>query len=188
MVNENVDIASLLSVSAGELLAKAYQIHTEMKKYARNSDSYFELRSKERVVCIQGVILFQASMEAMINEEIENEPKLKVIKKKSDELNSKFKILSFKNKWELAFEVLGVPKNCTTYLEKYLKFYIKFRVPITHAKSRYVEAEKFNFTNVYEGIKNGYYAVESFYTHLIKFSKEHTWKEFCKKVQIPEIS
>jgi hypothetical protein len=124
-------------------------------------------------------------MEAMINEEIENEPKLKTIKLESDELNSKFKILSFKNKWEMAFSVLKIPEQKKDYLISYLKFYIKYRVPITHARSRYVDAEKFNFLNVYDGVKNGYLTVEAFYTSLSKFSKEHSWEEFKKKSTLP---
>ena len=186
MVNENIDIAMVLSISAGKHLVNAHTLHTEMTKEGLVQEEYFRLRALERDACIQAVILFQSSMEAIINEELESEPKLHLVKREEDALNKKFKMLSFKNKWTRAFEVLQVEKNANKYLDSYLKFYIKFRVPITHAKSRFVDAEKFNFLNVYTGIKNGYLAVESFYGTLKKYTTDHTWKRFIVTCGLPD--
>jgi len=186
MVNENIDIAMILSNTAGKLLSQAYILHKQMSETDHNDKEYFLLRGKEREICIEVVILFQASMEAMINEEITNEKKLRSVQKESERLSNKFKVLSFKNKWQLSFKALAISSKEVNYLEKYLLFYIKFRVPITHAKSRYVNAELFNFLNIYDGVKNGYLAIEAFYRHLEKHSFEHRWKEFAKKSSLPE--
>lgn len=186
MVNENIDIAMILSTNAGKRLAEAYKLHQEMISSQLSPQTYFELRSQEREACIETVILFQASLEAMINEEISSEKKLQSIKKENEELNKKFKALSFKNKWQKSFEVLKTSAREKKYLANYLQFYISFRVPITHAKSRYINAELFNYLNVYDGLKNGYLSVEVFYKKLEKFSSEHTWKKFSKMCSLPE--
>jgi hypothetical protein len=185
MVDDKIDIAKILSLKAGEHLSRVYEFHKEMSTHQLQDQEYFALRRKEIESCIEAVILFQASLEAIINEELESDKKLEKVKKENDDLNKKFKMLSFKNKWLRTFAVLKIDKASEKYLENYLDFYIKFRIPITHARSRYVNAEQFNFPNVYSGIKNGYLFLEKFYQCLHKFEEEHSWNYFCITCNLP---
>jgi hypothetical protein len=107
------------------------------------------------------------------------------VKNENEELNKKFKMLSFKNKWEKTFKILKMDSTANEYLEKYIKFYIKYRTPITHPKSRYFDAENFNFPTIFQGIRNGYCALEYFYKRLGRFEEEHSWNNFCLQTQLP---
>lgn len=167
-----IDIAQLLTERAGRHLAQAY-------RYSQQ-----RLLQEESHACIEAVIMFQASMEAVINEEIESHRLLSGIRDENEELFKKFRSLSFKNKWERSFVVLGLADG-TQYLYQYLQFYSNYRVPITHPQSRYVDVSHFQFHPVYEGIHNGWCAAHELLTKLEKKYSQETWEEFCKKCELP---
>ena len=160
-----IDIARLLLNRAGFSLAEAQTAHV-----ANNEQI-------ESECAIQAVILFQAAIEAIVNEEIFNHPLLETVKKEEEELNKRLKSLSFKNKWKKVYDALQIKEQ--EYLDNYLHFYSHFRVPITHPKSRYISIEKYSYKHVYEGLENGWFTVQLLYAIL---GKELTsWKEFCKQ-------
>ncbi len=161
-----IDIATFLFEKAKQhiKLAKSYQ--TKKKD-----------EMKEAHECIQAIILFQTGMEAFINEEIESEKKLASIKKQKDSLASIYKTLSFKNKWEMAFDALNIKKR--TPLHSYMTFYSIYRILISHPKSRYISLENYEYEKVYEGLKNGWESMQLLFQELGKTMK--SWNEFYKK-------
>ena len=131
-----VDIARLLTNASGKQLALAYQSH-QIKDTTAETEH-----------CIQALILFQAGMEAIINEEIHNHGLLAEVRQENEDLFVRFKSLSFKNKWYRSYEVLQIKE--TEYLKEYVLFYSQYRVPITHPKSIYLSLEKYRFTKIYK--------------------------------------
>jgi len=158
-----IDIAELLALQAVQHLAKAYNF-----KSAEND-------LEESGQCIQAIILFQVCMEAVINEEIERAAPLLPIKKENKELSGKFKSLSFKNKWEKAFDLLEIHKR--KELRDYFTFYTRYRVLLSHPKSRYVSLDNYMFDKVYAGIKSGWDAMQIMYAVLGK--SKISWEEIC---------
>ena len=161
-----IDIAELLVLQAVRHLSKSYISKSEKD----------ELKEAEQ--CIQSIILFQVAMEAVINEEIEHAKPLLSIKKENTELSSKFKSLSFKNKWEKVFDTLSIRKR--KELRDYFMFYSRYRILISHPKSRYVSLKNYQFEKVYEGIKNGWNAMQLLYVALGK--SKISWEEICREV------
>lgn len=161
-----IDIATFLFEKAKQhiKLSKSYQ--------TKKNDEM-----KEAHECIQAIILFQTGMEAFINEEIESEKKLVSVKKQKDSLASKYKTLSFKNKWEMAFDVLRIKKQSP--LKSYITFYSNYRILISHPKSRYISLENYEYEKVYEGLKSGWESMQILFEHLGKMMK--SWDEFYKK-------
>jgi hypothetical protein len=146
-------------------------------KLAKSFQSKKNDEMKEAHECIQTIILFQTGMEAFINEEIESERKLLPVKKEQDDLASKYKTLSFKNKWEQAFDALKIKKR--EPLQKYLAFYSSYRILISHPKSRYISLENYEYEKVYDGIKSGWESMQLLFEALGKTMK--SWNEFYKK-------
>lgn len=161
-----IDIAELLINQSIEHLVEA-------SKLIKVDDEFAEAQE-----CIQAVILFQVAMEAIINEEIERSPLLKEVKKENAALSTKYKSLSFRNKWERAFDVLKIRKR--KELKEYFKFYGRYRVLVSHPKSRYISLSEYQYENVYQGIKNGWMTIELLYMGLGK--TRILWKEMCEKV------
>ncbi len=159
-----IDIAELLVTNSIRHLVAASVFHTSKDHIAESEE------------CIQSVLLFQVAMEAIINEEIERAKPLEPLKKENKELARKFKSLTFRNKWERTFDLLEIKKR--KELNFYLKFYGKYRNLVSHPKSRYVSLEHYDFKKVYEGIKNGWLAVDHLYLTLGK--TRISWEEVCR--------
>ena len=149
-----IDIAELLIHNAMSHLAKA------SKQYSAKD------QLGESEACIQSVLLFQVAMEAIINEEIERAKPLETLKKENKELSRKFKSLTFRNKWERTFDLLEIRKR--NELNTYIAFYGKYRNLVSHPKSRYVSVGNYDYEKVYEGIQNGWLAVDILYEVLGK--------------------
>lgn len=161
-----IDIAELLVTQSIEHLVEASQLVSVENEFAEAQE------------CIQAVILFQVAMEAIINEEIERSSLLKDIKKENADLSTKYKSLSFKNKWERTFDVLKIPKR--KELNEYLKFYSRYRILVSHPKSRYISLKEYDYKNVYKGIRSGWITIELLFTGLGK--SRVSWEEMCKEV------
>lgn len=141
-------------------------------KFQKNGKSSDLIRETEE--SIQAIVLFQSAMEAVITEEIENEPLLEPIKKQNLALFSKHKSLSFKNKWEKTFEILAI-KNKKS-LEKYVTFYSTHRIPISHPKSRFISVEPYSSLQIEAGIQSGWEAMQELFKTLGK--ETMSWKKF----------
>lgn len=167
-----IDIAFLLAEKAGKHLSQAYL-------YAQSGE-----HRKESEECIEAVIIFQASMEAVINEEIESHRGLKLVREENEELYRRFRSLSFKNKWERAYVAVDLQDELH-YLSSYFEFYTKYRVPITHPQSRYEDISEFNWQSVYKGIQSGWYAAHVLLAKLEKQYSQDTWEDYCNKCGLP---
>lgn len=161
-----IDIAELLITQAIEHLVTASKLVSPNEDFAEAEE------------CIQAVILFQVAMEAIINEEIERSPLLKEVKKENAALSTKYKSLSFRNKWERAFDVLQIRKR--QELKEYFTFYAKYRILVSHPKSRYISLDQYDYKNVYKGIKNGWKTIELLYVGLGK--SRISWEEMSENV------
>ncbi len=128
--------------------------------------------------CIQAVILFQVAMEAIINEEIERSPLLKEVKKENAALSTKYKSLSFKNKWERAFDVMKIRKK--KELNEYFTFYSRYRILVSHPKSRYISLDQYDYENVYKGIRSGWKTIELLFLGLKK--SRVSWEEMSREI------
>ncbi len=146
-------------------------------KLAKSLQSKKNDEMKEAHECIQAIILFQTGMEAFINEEIESEKKLLPVKKEQNDLGTKYKTLSFKNKWEMAYDSLKIKKRES--MHAYLSFYSNYRILISHPKSRYISLENYEYEKVYEGLKSGWESMQLLFESLGKTMK--SWNEFYKK-------
>jgi len=142
------------------------------------------LTKEEAEACIEAVILFQSSMEAVINEEIERHKHLTEVKKEKDLRLRRYRNLSFKNRWMKSYDELGMDPTKGS-LADYLEFYNEFRVTITHPTSRYVNIQKYNFENVYEGVRSGWLAMELLYEKLDKVHAEYSWEMYCTNCGLP---
>lgn len=158
-----IDIAHLLTSAAGNHLSLAYQA----KEVKQTVSEINEL--------IQAVLLFQAAMESIINEEIHNHELLVHVRDEEQYLNTKFRSLSFKNKWRKSYEELHIKD--AEYLELYLHFYTLYRVQITHPKSRSLPLKKYRYKKIYEGLQNGWYASQMLFAILGK--ELVSWEDFC---------
>lgn len=159
------DIARLLFSCAGSHL-----------RTASEADS----PETEERSCIQGVILFQTGMEAVINEEINNHPLLEEVRTEELELNKRYKSLSFKNKWKRAYDVLQIRDD--EHLLAYLTFYSQYRSPISHPRSRYLNLDEYRFSRIISGIESGWYAMQLLFAIL---GKDLTsWEEFCRNAEL----
>jgi|GEM_PF-6199690 len=163
-----IDIANLLISAAGKQLAHAHEA------YKKKNISY------EIEECIQSIILFQAGLEAIINDEIANHPLLSPVKAEEHDLNMHYKSLSFKNKWTKSYEALQIRE--LEYLNVYLDFYSRYRIPITHPKRRYVSLSTYRFKKIYKGIENGWYAVQLLYAVL--GTGLTSWEDFCNQYNL----
>lgn len=181
---EEVDIAQVLSLKAGRHLGEAYKLHRQLKGHKPDNQEIQQLTKLEAEACIEAVILFQSSMEAVINEEIERHKHLLAVKKEKDKRLTRFRNLSFKNRWMKSFDELGMDPTIGP-LGDYIEFYNDFRVTITHPKSRFVNIERYSFENVYEGIRSGWFAIELLYEKLDKESPEYSWEAYCKNCVLP---
>ncbi|HRN70050.1 MAG TPA: hypothetical protein PLS49_02590 [Candidatus Woesebacteria bacterium] len=161
-----IDIAELLITQAIEHLVAASKLVSPNHEFIEAEE------------CIQAVILFQVAMEAIINEEIERAPLLKEVKKENLALSTKYKSLSFRNKWERAFDVLQIRKR--KELKEYFNFYGRYRVLVSHPKSRYISLDQYDYENVCKGIKNGWMTIELLYMGLGK--TRVSWEEMIKEV------
>jgi hypothetical protein len=178
-----IDIGHVLAKKAGLHLVSARDFAQQITHKDINEESLVA-RGNEIEQCIEAVILFQAAMEAVINEEIDSHQMLVKVKEENELLYKKFRSLSFKNKWERSFEVLTI-KDKGGCLKNYLQFYTSFRVPITHPRSRYIQVDNLTFENVYEGMKSGWKAAELLYRKLKKKNILGTWEDFCIEIGLP---
>lgn len=182
---QNVDIAYILSMKAGKHLSDAYNLHKELQE--KHTSKEIELISRlEAESCIESVILFQTAMEAVINEEIERHRNLSEVKKERDERLKRFRNLSFKNRWMKSYDELGMDPTIGS-LADYFEFYNEYRVSITHPTSRFINIEKYNFQNVYDGIKAGWNAIEILYKKLDETHPHPSWEKFCQECNIPSL-
>ncbi len=129
--------------SAFRLLKIAYDIESE---YATNSkkleslpwgrSGYLQVTGRNQYLTTDmfrissaSIMMFQAMMEALINDSLEREPALSNVNKSS-----------FRSKWETALETLG--QDTSTFLKYHKDIYKKYRNPILHPKD--VELKSFN--------------------------------------------
>lgn len=185
MPSEHVDIAETLIRRAGKRLGEAYAAFWEASTPGIVDYKLVQLRQKEVESCIQAILLFQAGMEAIINEEINTNKGLISVRKEREFHQKRVRDLSFKNKWENSFKAMKI-EDKQKYLEQYLEFYRDFRVPITHPKNRYLDVSGYRFPSVYQALRNGWMAFMSFASGWEKNAMDQSWENFCAESNLPE--
>lgn len=188
------DIARFCGLKAGEMLFHAYQSVCKAKQlieYNYNPLDYQNLsiqlaseRQNEFQFCIQAVILFQASMEAIINQVITTQPDTKEFIEAS--LKKKWYQASFKDKWCKTLKKQKIElKNFEKYHEN---IYRTLRNNVVHPKNRYsVEnAEKFIFPDVYLGFQHGWLAFAFLSQAVGSPHDNNSWDIYCNICHLPE--
>ncbi len=183
-MTQQVDIAELLVRRAGKRLGDAYARFWEQTSPNLQEFDQKHLREKEAEACIETVLMFQAGMEAMINEEISTNKELIGVRKEREYLQKRLKDMSFKNKWEQSYQALEI-EDTSQHLEQYLEFYRHFRVPITHPKNRYFDISEYTFPKIYHGIRSGWLAYMAFSTNWEPEAREDSWEQFCEENNVP---
>ncbi len=184
-MQRHVDIAETLIRRAGKRLGEAYAAFWEASSPKIEDFKTTQLLQKESESCIEAILLFQAGMEAIINEEINTNKKLIGVRKEREYHQKRVRDLSFKNKWENSYKALKVT-DTEKYLERYLDFYRDFRVPITHPNNRYLDVAAYRFPEVYKGIRNGWMAFMTLASGWEHDAKEQSWARFCEEANLPE--
>lgn len=185
MQSEPIDIAETLIRKAGKRLGESYAFFWEGASPGLSDYQLLKLRQNEAESSIEALLLFQAGMEAIINEEISTNRKLAGVRKEREFHQKRVRDLSFKNKWENSYKALEL-EDSKKYLESYLEFYRDFRVPITHPRNRYFDVALYKFPRVYEGIRNGWMAFMSLSTSWEDKAKAQSWEDFCTECNLPE--
>jgi len=120
------------------------------------------------------IMMFQAMMEALINDSLEHETKLDFISKDA----------SFRDKWRRA---LGTLAKDTAPFERYhTSIYTKFRNPFVHPKRvEMASFDQLSFAALRAGYREGWAAYESLYDGLGHPLDADSWGTMCKVHQIP---
>lgn len=181
---EKIDIAEMLIRRAGKRLGDAYARFFEQSSPNIEDFDLQLMREKEAEACIESVLLFQSGMEAMINEEITTNKMLQSVRRERDSLQKRLKDMSFKNKWEQSYAAMEL-EDKDEYLERYLDFYRKYRVPITHPRNRYFDISEYRFPLVYEGLRNGWMAFMALSTNWEETARQDSWEQFCEECNLP---
>lgn len=168
--------------SAFRLLRIVCDIETEhrtvlhgLTKVPYGQSEYLELDGRTwhltkdmfRISCAS-IMMFQAMMEAIINDSLERENALSDIKKKD----------TFYNKWTGALR--AVEASTTSFATYKTDIYDKFRIPMLHPKN--VELNTFDelsFKFLLAGYKNGWLAFEALHAGLGHPHDADSWITMC---------
>ncbi len=199
------DIAKFCGLEAGKILSYAYQSVCQGKQlieYNSKPLDYHNLsielaskRQNEFQFCIKAVILFQASMEAIINQVISTQPDTKEFIEAS--LKKKWYQASFKDKWCKTLKKQKI--ELKNFKEYHKNIYQTLRNNVVHPRYRYLgepddssdekfifPADKFIFSNVYSGFKNGWLAFASL-SQVVGYPHDNnSWDIYCDICHLPK--
>ena len=190
---DDFDIAKFCGLEAGKMLSYAYQSVCEGKQiieYNYNPLDYHNLsielafkRQNEFQFCIKAVILFQASMEAIINQAITTKSDIKEL---IEVKYNKKKKPTFQDKWEKTLEKYEI--ELENFKEYHENIYRNLRNNVVHPDNRYSvkNAEKFIFSNVYSGFKNGWLAFASLSQAVGYPHDNNSWDIYCDICHLPK--
>ena len=182
------DVARHHGHSAFRLLRIVYEIDQEssrirdrMREVPREDAEYLKLlilvehqTTDMFRLSAASIMMFQAMMEALINDSLEREAKLGSVSKNA----------SFRDKWCGALETLA--KDTASFERYNADVYTKFRNPLVHPKR--VEMDSFDdlsFAALHAGYRAGWAAYESLYDGLGHPLDADSWGTICKVHQIP---
>ncbi|MEE8473642.1 MAG: hypothetical protein V3S82_10785 [Dehalococcoidia bacterium] len=120
-------------------------------------------------------MMFQAMMEALINDSLEREPALSNVDKEG----------SFRSKWETALGELE--QDASTFSMYFNDIYKKYRNPIVHPID--IELRSFNdisFMEILKGYYNGWDAFSKLYDGLCQPHDPDSWKTMCQTYRLSE--
>jgi hypothetical protein len=182
------DVALHHGHSAFRLLKIAYDIESEytgnskkLKSLPWGKSDYLQVSVQNQFLTTDmfrissaSIMMFQAMMEALINDSLEREPALSDVDKGS-----------FRSKWETALETLK--QDAGTFLKYFDAIYRKYRNPIVHPKD--IELKSFNdisFLEILNGYYNGWDAFSKLYDGLCHPHDPDSWKTMCQTYSLPE--
>jgi hypothetical protein len=126
-----------------------------------------------RISCAS-IMMFQAMLEAVINDAVEKESALSSVRKDGN----------FWNKWNDALNRLS--QDIQSFSSYHTSIYKKYRNPIVHPKE--IEANSFNDLSVQElhrGYSDGWHAFSSLYSGLGHPLDNGSWGIMCNAHQLP---
>ncbi len=179
-INDGWDVAHLLMHSSLDELGSAHSLHEDISKIdidATEETECFMLSPKVESIdnsikkhLVKSVVLFQAGMEAVIHW--------------AQSIDSSIpQSRSFSKKWENAF----IAKGSHYDFSPYKSFYENYRIHIVHPDrdERFKTINDLSFTDVYEGIQNGWLAYAAL-SDVIGFKHdEDSWHVMCRAHQLP---
>lgn len=187
-INEPRDLAFSHGHSAYRLLAIAQEIEDE---YRRNQDQlkklpygrmeYLEIAARNKFltddmlrVSSASVMVFQAMMEATINDVIS--PK--------GALPSLAMVGGFKNKWCKALNLVNQPTD--SFLKYETTVYQHFRNPMVHSiRERFGNLNDLTFISLYSGYWHGWEAFRQLYEGIGQPHDPDSWSTMCKTHDLP---
>ncbi len=134
------------------------------------------LMSDHFKMCSASIILFQAMMEAIINDSIEKESALSNIENDIVVANDSF---NFKNKWKYSLKHLG--QDPQEFLNYFSEIYDKYRNDLIHPKNEGIDVlSKMTYQIIFKGFKKGWTAYSQLYDGLGHPHDEDSWKIICR--------
>ncbi len=115
------------------------------------------------------VMMYQAMMEAIINDSLETETKLSQIDKSN----------SFSEKWTKALVAVG--KENGSFKQYHESIYKKFRIPMTHPKkAKIATLDELSFSVLLSGYKDGWKAYAELCEGLGHPHDDGSWELMCE--------
>jgi len=187
-ISNSWDIAFHHGHSAFRLLALVYEVENEYiaKKESLNELEYGHaeylmvlsslgaLTTNMIRVSTASIMMFQAMMEALINDSLERENILSSINKSG----------TFNDKWTKALKVLDQDESSFTKYKK--NIYTKYRNPLVHPKNLGSgDFDDLSFSRLYKGFYSGWDAYNKLYDGLKHPHSENSWEIMCEKYALP---
>lgn len=184
--------------SAFRLLEMAYEIENEHDKLKKSLKTFEGVKygNKEHIhtiiniehltkemfkisaVCIA---TYQAMMEGLINNAIDNEKALLTVKNNLGPKN--WERAPFKDKWEKSLTALNKPIN--DFGKYNSEFYKKFRIPLIHpTNSNLNNFNKIECSSIKSGFKHGWVAYQNLFDGLGKPHDNNSWETMCNNYNI----
>jgi hypothetical protein len=174
------DLAYIVGREAARCLAESRRVYTglpldhvvvDWAETFRVHMVVHAARQLELRECIKAVVLFQAMMEALVNDAIEHDgvPEAKC----------------FADKWKGAFRHLGIADD--SHIEAYLPCYRELRNRVVHPKERrlQIDGQKLRFPFVHNSLREGWLAFAQLAAALGTPHDHNSWEIFCAANGVP---
>jgi len=183
------DIAVHHGHSAFRLLKIAYDLENEYllnsekrKSISRDKLEYLNVGAQIESLTTQmfrissaSIMMFQAMMEALINDSLERELYLSTVNKSG----------SFKSKWKKALEMLG--QDSATFSKYFEDIYDKYRNPMVHPKPESLKSfNDISFLGILAGYSNGWDAYSKLSDGLGHPHDSDSWAIMCQAHGLPD--
>lgn len=124
------------------------------------------------------VAMFQAMMEAVINNALETEGALSIARDELTNTRGIWDKAPFKSKWEKSLQVLG--KTTDNFDSYHDGVYKRFRIPLVHPTETAIShLDELDYPTVLPGYQKGWAAYQDLYSGLGK-PHDESWEKMCE--------